>query len=412
MSVTSPQIIELTEYVPKLLGRTLLPDAVGEMLWHDYETQVSVDFPSPKTGDRWRLTAQGWVGYIPLTPDFHIILRPKVKVANLLRMLEYAYQLKSFRFLSGLVDCQTLLEFYERLADILARRILNRGRQGFYCAYIPKTEHLPYVRGRVDVRQMITRPWDTKIQCYYEEHTADVEENQILAWTLWCIARSGLCTERLMPTVRCAYHILHKLVTLQPCHPRTCVGRQYNRLNEDYRPLHALCRFFLEQTAPSHETGTNATLPFLVNMSQLYEHFVAEWLKAHRETALLTQALDIQSQERVYLGQYQGLYLDIDLVLYDQATGIARYVLDTKYKAASKPATADINQIIAYAEAKACQEAILIYPTPLSEPLNIKVGSIRIRSLTFSLAGDLEQAGYRFLQDLLGTGNREQGIVL
>jgi 5-methylcytosine-specific restriction enzyme subunit McrC len=403
MTETSPQIIELTEYVPKLLPRSLLPDAIGEMLWRDYNTQVSVDFPSPKTGDRWRLTAQGWVGHIPLTSDFHIALRPKVKLGNLLRMLEYAYDLKSFRFLSGLVDCQTLLEFYERLAEILAHRILNRGRQGFYCTYIPKTEHLPYVRGRIDVRLLVTRPWDTKIQCHYEEHTADVEENQILAWTLWCIARSGLCTERVMPTVRRAYHLLQGLVTLQPCNPRSCIGRQYNRLNEDYRPLHALCRFFLEQIAPSHETGTNTTLPFLVNMSQLYERFVAEWLKAHQKTALLMQALDIQSQERIYLGQGKTLYFDIDLVLYDMTTGIARYVLDTKYKAASKPATADINQMVAYAEAKGCQEAILIYPAPLAESLNIKVGSIRIRSLTFSLAGDLEQAGYRFLQDLLVT---------
>ncbi|MGF1939426.1 MAG: hypothetical protein RM347_034645 [Nostoc sp. ChiQUE02] len=78
-------------------------------------------------------------------------------------------------------------------------------------------------------------------------------------------------------------------------------------------------------------------------------------------------------------------------------------MLDTKYKAASKPATADISQMIAYAQAKRCQEAILIYPVPLAEPLNIKVGTIQIRTLTFSLTGDLEQAGYRFLQDLLET---------
>ncbi|NEO32801.1 MAG: restriction endonuclease [Symploca sp. SIO3C6] len=402
MNVTSLQTIELTEYVPKLLPRSLLPDVVGEILWRDYGTQVKVDFPSPKTGDHWRLAAQGWVGHIPLTSDFHIALRPKVQLGKLLRMLEYAYELNSFRFLEGLVDCQTLEEFYERLADILARRILNRGRQGFYCAYIPKTQHLPYVRGRIDIQQMVTRPWDTKIQCQYEEHTADVEDNQIIAWTFWCIARSSLCTERVMPMVRRAYHLLQGFVTLQQCNPRTCIGRQYNRLNEDYRPLHALCRFFLEHTAPSHEIGTNATLPFLVNMSQLYERFVAVWLKVHLETILNKQALDIQSQERVYLGQAEGLYFDIDLVIYDIGTGIAKYVLDTKYKTADQPASADISQMVAYAEAKGSQEAILIYPTLLAEPLNIKVGNIRVRSLTFSIAGDLEQAGYNFLRDLLG----------
>ena len=402
MSVTSPQIIELTEYVSKLLPRALLPDAVGEMLWRDYSTQVKVDFPSPKTGDCWRLTAQGWVGHIPLTSDFHIALRPKVKLGNIVQMLEYAYDLKSFRFLEGLVDCQILNEFYERLADILARRILNRSRQSFYCTYIPKTEHLPYVRGRINVRHLATRPWNTSFQCDYEEYTADVEDNQILIWTLWCIAHSGLCTEQVMPTVRRAYHLLQELVTLQPCHPRICIGRQYNRLNEDYRPLHALCRFFLEHTAPSHEIGANATLPFLVNMPQLYERFVALWLSSHQETVLSEQALDIQSQERVYLDQSQALYYDIDLVIYNTATGIARYVLDTKYKAADKPTTADINQMVAYAEALCCREAIIIYPVPLAEPLDIKVGNIRVRNLTFSIAGDLEQAGYNFLQDLLG----------
>lgn len=401
MSAVPPRIIELVEYVPVFLSQSEIPDAVGEALWRNYEKQVAVDFPSPKTGNRWRLTARGWVGHIPLTPDFHLALRPKVQLGNLLGMLEYAYDLKSFRFLEGLFDCQTLEDFYERLADILANRILNRGRQGFYCAYLPKTEELPYVRGRINVRQVISKPWDVKVQCDYEEHTADVEENQILAWTVWCIARSGLCTERVLPTVRRAYHLLQGLVTLQPKSPQVCVGRQYNRLNEDYRSLHALCRFFLEQMGPSYEMGERSMLPFLVDMARLYERFVAEWLKAHRETILLPQGLDIKSQERLYVGQ--GIYFDIDLVLQDVAMGVAKYVLDTKYKVPTAPASSDIAQVVAYAEAKGCQEAILVYPMALVEPLDIRVGRIRIRSLTFCLAGDLEQAGYSFLGDLLYT---------
>lgn len=403
MSAVPPRVIELVEYVPVFLAQSEIPDAVGEVLWRNYEKQVAVDFPSPKTGNRWRLTARGWVGHIPLTPDFHLALRPKVQLGNLLRMLEYAYDLKSFRFLEGLFDCQSLSDFYERLAEILAGRILNRGRQGFYCAYLPKTEDLPYVRGRINVQQVISKPWDVKVQCDYEEHTADVEENQILAWTVWCIARSGLCTERVLPKVRRAYHLLQGLVTLQPKSPQVCVGRQYNRLNEDYRLLHALCRFFLEQIGPSYEMGERSMLPFLVDMARLYERFVAEWLKAHRETILLPQGLDIKSQERLYVCVAKDIYFDIDLVLKDVATGVAKYVLDTKYKVPTAPASSDIAQVVAYAEAKGCKEAILVYPMPLIEPLDIRVGRIRIRSLTFSLAGDLEQAGYRFLEDVLYT---------
>lgn len=76
-------------------------------------------------------------------------------------------------------------------------------------------------------------------------------------------------------------------------------------------------------------------------------------------------------------------------------------MLDTKYKAPTAPASSDIAQVVAYAEATGCEEAILVYPMALVEPLDIRVGRIRIRSLTFSLAGDLEQAGYRFLEDVL-----------
>ncbi|MEB3180615.1 MAG: restriction endonuclease [Nostocaceae cyanobacterium] len=403
MSTASPRIIELVEYRPVLLARSEIPDAVGEVLWRNYDSQIAVEFPSPKTRNQWRLTARGWVGHIPLTPDFHFALRPKVQLGNLLRMLEYAYDLKSFRFLEGLFNCQNLEDFYDRLADILASRILHRGRQGFYCAYLPKIDQFPYVRGRINLRQIITKPWDVKVECDYEEHTADVEENQILAWTVWCIARSGLCTERVLPTVRRAYHLLQGLVTLQPKSPQVCVGRQYNRLNEDYRLLHALCRFFLEQMGPSYEMGSRPMLPFLVDMARLYERFVAEWLKAHRETVLLPQGLDIKSQERLYVGEGKNIYFDIDLMLQDVATGVAKYVLDTKYKAPTTPASSDIAQVVAYAEATGCHEAILVYPTSLVEPLDIRVGRIRIRSLTFSLGGDLDLAGYRFLEDVLYT---------
>ncbi len=37
------------------------------------------------------------------------------------------------------------------------------------------------------------------LQCNYEEHTADVKENQILVWTLYIIGRSSLCSERVSP---------------------------------------------------------------------------------------------------------------------------------------------------------------------------------------------------------------------
>ena len=388
----------LTEYTPTRVAREDIPDALGEALWRNYSSQVAVDFPSPKTDGQWQLTSQGWVGYIPLTPEVGLALQPKVELGNLFRMLEYAYQLRkpSFQFLKGLVECQSLQEFYERLANVLAKRVLDRGRKGFYRAYLPETERLPYVRGRLDVRRAIQTPWDVQLQCHYEEHTADIEENQILAWTLSHIARSGMCTERVLPTVRRAYRALRGLVSVQPCKPQDCIGRLYNRLNDDYHPLHALCRFFLEHSGPSHEVGDRTMLPFLVNMERLYELFVAEWLKAH-----LPSDLSLSVQEKVNVGEGDALSFKIDLVLYDAETGEAHCVLDTKYKAKEKPESNDVAQVVAYAEMKGCRKAILVYPALLSNPLDDWIGSIRVQSMTFSLKGDLEEAGQSFRQRLL-----------
>ena len=394
--MSAAQTIELTEYTPIKLEREEITPAIEEALWLNYRNQVKVESPSFQTGGKWKLTSQGWVGHIPLTPEFHLALLPKVQLKNLFGMLEYAYQLtrKSFDFLEGLIDGKSIEDFYSQLAYLLGRRILDRGRKGFYRAYIPKTGQLAYVRGRLNIRQAIQKPWDVKLNCHYEEYSGDIEENQILAWTLFIIGRSGLCSERVSPTVRQAYHALQGFVTLQPTSSKACVGRLYNRLNEDYRPLHALCRFFLESSGASHERGDRTMLPFLVDMARLYELFVAEWLRAH-----LPKHLVLKVQEQVNISK--TVYFKTDLVLYDISTGTARYILDTKYKIPTQPATNDIEQVVAYAVSKDCHEAILVYPENLTHPLDGWVGDIRVRSLTFSLEDDLERAGQAFLQDLL-----------
>jgi 5-methylcytosine-specific restriction enzyme subunit McrC len=392
--MTAPKIIELTEYAPKLLPREEIPYEMGRVLWQNYQSQVEVRFPDPTTDDHWRLTPLGWVGYISLAPELGLDLRPRVALDNIFRMLEYAYRLKSFRFLEGLKPCRSLEEFYERLAHILARRILDRARKGFYRTYLQETERLPYIRGRLDVQRAIQAPWEVKLRCHYEEHTGDIEENQILAWTLNRIARSGRCSERVLPTIRKAYRVLQGFVTLTPCGPQHCVRRLYNRLNEDYQPLHALCRFFLEHSGPSHELGDRTMLPFLVNMPRLYELFVAEWLKAH-----LPGCLQLRVQEKVSLDSSGTLHFNVDLVLCD-AGNIPLCVLDTKYKTGSGPSPDDVGQVIAYAEAIGCREAILVYPGLLERPLDEYIGSIRVRSLTFAIQGNLAKAGQAFLQRL------------
>ncbi len=388
------RVIELKEYEQRQLPGRALAEAEGEALWRRYGDQVAVDFPTPKTRHQWQLTSRGWVGFIPLTPELGISLTPKVPLGNLFRMLEVAYKL-DFLTPEGLTDSGSLQEFYERLANILAKRVLDRARRGLYRAYLPDADILPYVRGSLDLSRRLRRPWAVTLPCNFEEHTADLEENQILAWTLLRIARSGACTERVLPTVRRAYRVLQGSVSLEPYLPEACIGRLYNRLNDDYRPLHALCRFFLEHAGPTHERGDREMIPFLVPMARLFELFVAEWLRAH-----LPARYRLEVQENVHFGESRELRFQIDLVLYDADVGHPVAVLDTKYKNPERPSERDVQQVVAYAESKSSRNAVLVYPAVT--PLDVPVGGIRVRSLVFPLGGDLESGGEEFAGALMG----------
>jgi 5-methylcytosine-specific restriction enzyme subunit McrC len=393
MKPESRRIIELTEYKSESFERDFIPESVGDKICDNYAKEIEIEFPTRKTKDKWKLKSQGRVGNIPITPEFHIFIRPKVSITNLFGMLDYAYKL-NINFPKGQIECESLEQVYERLANILAQKIIERCRKGLYRDYLSKTERLAYIRGRVDLRSALQKPWDVKLKCHYNEQTGDIEDNQILAWTLFIISRSGLCRESVSSTVRKAFHALQGFVTLKPFKSEACIDRNYHRLNQDYQLLHALCRFFLDNTGPSHETGDREMLPFLIDMANLYEQFVAQWL-----TANTPKGFFVKQQHRV---RHDKNYFDqIDLLLGDSETKKVQYVLDTKYKAPDKVGSDDRHQIVAYANALKCQNAILVYPQNLKQPLDIKNDDIRVRSLTFSLDSDLHEAGKTFLTSLL-----------
>lgn len=396
--MTTPQVLELTEYVPHLLPASEFPQEAAEELVHRYRAQVQIEPPSFLNNNHWRLTPQGWVGHIPLTPDLHLALRPKVPLANLFRMLELVYALNTFQVLDGVYEADSLDDFFERLANILAKGVLDRFRRGIYRTYEPEADDLTYMRGRLDVARTLTRVGRIELPCHYEEHTADTEDNQILAWTLQRILRCGRATENgSLCNVRAAYRHFHGAVSAPPIHPEACVGRHYNRLNMDYRSLHALCYFFLSHTGPTHNHGSHEMLPFLVGMAGLYERFVAAWLQQH-----LAPDFRVVLQDRFLLDSTANLAFQIDMVVYAEGEVHPRWVLDTKYKVpTSGPTTADIAQVVAYATAMQANQAILIYPAPLPSPLDTSVGGVHVRSLVFSLDGDLDQAGRTLVRSLM-----------
>src|SRR5205807_9733228 len=149
----------------------------------------------------------------------------------------------------------------------------------------------------------------------------------------------------------------------------------YNRLNQDYERLHWLCHFILAGSGPTHVTGTSTLQPLLINMYDLFEQFVAEWLRRGCGKGVI-----VESQKTLRL--HAQISFRPDVVLRDR-WGRALVVVDTKYKIDSAVAEEDVAQIIAYAESLGCRDAVLVYPYRSHPGVIATIGSVTVRTLGF-----------------------------
>lgn len=389
------QIIELREFEPLRIPADAIPVEYHGVLHERLEPHVAVQYPSPKTDGCWELTSQGYVGFLPVGREFGISLQPKVPLSNLFRMLEVAFDLGEFKFLDGLKGFGSLDDFYEHLAMVFAQRVLARAQRGFYREYLNDTERLAYIRGRLDVVGHSRSPFTVSFPCEFQDHTADLPDNQLVAWTLRSILYGATCSDRLRLTTRRAYQGIREQVSLFPYTAADCVGRLYNRLNEDYRALHVLCRFFLESSGPTHKEGEREVMPFLVDMSSLFERFVARWLIMNPPAGLKPKA-----QEIVRFGVGNTVRFKMDIVMEEENTGNTTMVMDTKYKVTETPSSDDIQQVVAYAAAQKCSSCALIYPKMPPTPFNHLVGDIQVQTLSFEVDCQLEASGKTLLSHL------------
>jgi 5-methylcytosine-specific restriction enzyme subunit McrC len=390
------RIIDLQEEVTAQLPRSLLVDA--DVLALKHSRKFEVEPASILNNYTFGLRSRGWVGSIPVGDDLLIRVKPKVPIANLFAMLEVAYNLRSFRLFDGEIQVESLDEIYERIVSILARRVLDRARKGLYRGYVSESDELPYVRGSIDVvnAALNAKRGIASVPCRYQEHTADVDENQILHWTLHAVRRQALRRQQVRRELDGARRILAGTVTIRQFSPADCVNRLYNRLNDDYAPLHGLCRFILEQSGPTVQSGDRTFIPFELEMPKLFEAFVAEWLRINGPPEV-----SVRPQHRAQLDANFQIQLHIDILLCDKASGRPIAVLDTKYKLAERPADDDIYQVSFYARELQAKRAVLVYPTFLAAPFRMVHGKdIRVESLPFDIGAPLSTSGNAFVNAL------------
>ena len=396
--------IEITEEQDEFLSRSALDEVTAKILLRD--RRFEFDWPNPGNDFQYRIRSRGLVGIVPVDESV-IVIEPKAPVSSIFGMLEVAYDLQSFELLKGETTIVSLEELFERVVSILARRVLDRVRRGLYQEYVEHVDDLIYVRGRIDMRgnlRNVTRK-NPAVRCRFEDLTSELEDNEILLWTLFVASRFRLRRPEVVEQVRRAYRAMAGSIPLAEKSPQSCIERFYTRLNDDYQPMHGLSRLLLDHAGPHLAEGNRTFIPFCLDMPTLFESFVAKWLTSH-----LPHDLEALPQFSAKLRANVPLRFDIDVLIRDRRTKRPMAVLDTKYKVAERLQEADIQQVVAYATRMGVRHAFLVYPSCAGAGVEAMVGpgaealdskSVQVRSLVFDIGFDLEESGSQFRQILL-----------
>lgn len=383
--------MDLVEEEPFRLERRLLGETEALRLHQRHRRQLQIDFPTPLHPEHYVLRSRGWAGQLR-AGSLLIRLQPKIPLRNLFGMIEIAYQLEGLRLFGGQVKVGSVEELFGHLAMLLTGGIQARLHQGLYREYRECEQELPYVRGRI-LFGPATRP--QTLRCAYQEHTALVLDNLILVWTLRCMSGFSFGQEAVQLRVRQAYRLMAAALTPSPVSAADCLNRHYHRLNQDYQPLHALCRFFLEHGGAELGPGDHGFPAFAVHLPTLFEGFAAHWLKAR-----LPAGLQLEAQHRAAVEGSEAVAFRIDLVLRG-ARGEMLAVLDTKYKDTLEPSSEDLQQVVAYAVRMGTRNAFLLYPSAATPARRLRVGEVQVYTLSFELKGELENAGAAVMGEVL-----------
>jgi 5-methylcytosine-specific restriction enzyme subunit McrC len=393
IACTQKRIVDLTEQRDSEV--LLLPEEAAylcEKLKFDvFPSRTGADFqPSDQTFPRpYRVNPKQYVGHFSLSTGAFVAIHPKIPAASVFRMLAYVY-VSADRHLLDKGDVlyaeDTLL--FEPLVELFNELVSKRVRGGLAQDYIRTEENLRGFKGRLlldaHFRQNLCRP--DHLACRFYENTFDIEDNQIIKWTLWKLPTMSLSDL----TIRNTRANLHQFepVSLTRPNPTAFDRRHYHRLNDDYRLIHGLCRLFLDGLSISEKAGDIEFRGFLLDMNNLFERFVTQAFKscsAGAEFSIVAQE-DNELSDAIS-AQDISICPDVLARRGDQVVA----VIDAKYKRiVGAYKNHDLYQMVSYGTALGCSFTYLYYPATESEfqgsifvknsPIAIEIKCIDIES--------------------------------
>lgn len=207
-----------------------------------------------------------------------------IPIRNIYYMLSYV-----FRLLKEQGYKKIATEEFHNVADlcaaILIKGISSQLKQGLCREYIPETETLSALRGKINVSESIKTMTMLRNQmiCTYDEFSVNSRMNQIIKTTVRMLMYANISKERKKDLRK---QILFFSEVDEIDLNTIDWNIQYNRNNQTYRMLIAICYLVVKGLLQTKNDGTVQVMEFLdeQRMCRLYEKFILEYYrKEHPE---------------------------------------------------------------------------------------------------------------------------------
>lgn len=194
-------------------------------------------------------------------------------------MLLYAFQVLNEQGYKNIATEQ-FNNTAELMAAILAKGIAVQIKRGLGKEYIPQTEALSALRGKIDIAESIKTQTMLKKQmiCSYDEFSVNGIMNRIIKSTVELLLRSDISKSRKKE--------LRKLMVyfgeVEPIDLYTVNWNiQYNRNNQTYRMLISVCYLVVKGLLQTNSDGSTRLMDFIdeQHMCDLYEKFILEYYR-------------------------------------------------------------------------------------------------------------------------------------
>lgn len=336
--------------------------------------------PTGTVGE-YQLRASSWIGSVAL-PGLTVRVLPKVEdLRNVLMMFGASAGLT--HWLPTLVGYRQD-DLVDAVADLALRTISAATRRGLVHGYRSTEERLPVIRGRLDVQELASRPWDIwPTPCRYDDFTADIPENRVLLAATTLLRRVVGNTETRRTIAELTQTLGGVGASQMPLMELDTV--RLSPVNEHYGPALALSRLVLEGVGLTHAHGHHQAVTFLIDMNKLYERWIGAEL-----TQRLWPELEVDEQAPVPLSNKPRVTMAPDLVFRRGGRTVA--VADVKYKLTDDGLgrTPDYYQLLAYATALELPAGLLIYCRADQAPervITVVGGGQRLHTQPVDLSG-------------------------